>query len=69
MMYRDCYVLLGLRNRVDALRGQCCGDAGGEATGVVGAEPTRRSCQLMTPGGSSDTSCRDPERDGGADPV
>jgi hypothetical protein len=62
-------VLLGLRNRVDALRGQCCGDEGGEAIGVVGAEPTRRSCQFMTPGGSSDTSCRDPEREGGADPV
>ena len=62
-------MLLGLRNRVDALRGQCCGDEGGEAIGVVGAEPTRRSCQFMTPGGSSDTSCRDPEREGGADPV
>lgn len=62
-------MLLGLRTSVDALRGQCCGDTGGEAMGVVGAEPTRRSCQLMTPGGSSDTSSRDPERDGGADPV
>jgi hypothetical protein len=37
--------------------------------GVVGAEPARRSCQSMTPGGSSVTSSRDPERDGGAEPV
>jgi hypothetical protein len=35
--------------------------------GVVGAEPTRPSCQLITPGGNSDTSSREPAREGGAD--
>jgi hypothetical protein len=68
-MCRVCYVLLRLRTRVDALRDQCRGDAGGEAMGVVGAEPARRSCQFITPGGNSATSSRDPERDGGAEPV
>lgn len=62
-------MLLRLRTRFDALRDQCLGDVGGEAMGVVGAEPARRSSQFITPGGSSVTSSRDPERDGGADPV